>query len=295
MTEQVISNSIDLMRLVADAEAAGFNPLTVLRNGGAAGYAVQRQPAAFGGGSFTSTPEPMNDAAETAAPFLQQAMPAPINGQYYTSNDAHLFGRNDNPFNDGSASILDSGGGEWEAESEYNIAIAQARKRVPDVITDAGRVIPTRSAMFRPPTYTAPTKVMSNGRGVAAAASPVMPSNTAKDIGEGKQAKQAYETDKLPNVVTRSTFHPLLPGIDWEETGGVTRGETFETGYSDFGGTILAIPKLLNDIGWNTRRAWDHNMPTLQEVNSWLATTNPPRRSVPAYNVSNPSFQRPTR
>lgn len=34
------SGSIDFARMVADAEKAGFNPLTVLRNGGAAGYST---------------------------------------------------------------------------------------------------------------------------------------------------------------------------------------------------------------------------------------------------------------
>lgn len=40
---QVVENRVDYQRLVADAEAAGFNPLTALRNGGAAGYSVSTQ------------------------------------------------------------------------------------------------------------------------------------------------------------------------------------------------------------------------------------------------------------
>lgn len=39
------SGRIDLKALVRDAERAGFNPLTVLRNGGAAGYQQTHHPA----------------------------------------------------------------------------------------------------------------------------------------------------------------------------------------------------------------------------------------------------------
>lgn len=41
--KQVVENRVDYGRMVADAEAAGFNPLTALRNGGAAGYSVSTQ------------------------------------------------------------------------------------------------------------------------------------------------------------------------------------------------------------------------------------------------------------
>ena len=42
---QTVTNTVDYKRMVADAEAAGFNPLTALRAGGSAGFAVQRHPA----------------------------------------------------------------------------------------------------------------------------------------------------------------------------------------------------------------------------------------------------------
>lgn len=38
--ETTTTNHVDYGRMVRDAEAAGFNPLTVLRNGGAAGFSV---------------------------------------------------------------------------------------------------------------------------------------------------------------------------------------------------------------------------------------------------------------
>lgn len=42
---QTITNTIDIKRLRDDAEAAGFNPLTIIRGGGLAGYGSQHLPA----------------------------------------------------------------------------------------------------------------------------------------------------------------------------------------------------------------------------------------------------------
>ena len=48
---QTQTGSIDLKRLVADAEAAGFNPLTIVRAGGLAGYASTTFATSGGGNS----------------------------------------------------------------------------------------------------------------------------------------------------------------------------------------------------------------------------------------------------
>lgn len=42
---QEVVNRVDYGRMVKDAEAAGFNPLTALRNGGSAGFGVQSMPS----------------------------------------------------------------------------------------------------------------------------------------------------------------------------------------------------------------------------------------------------------
>lgn len=46
-TPQITTNSVDMKRLVREAEEAGFNPLTVLRAGGMAGYMETRHPNLF--------------------------------------------------------------------------------------------------------------------------------------------------------------------------------------------------------------------------------------------------------
>lgn len=44
--KQETVNRVDYKRMVRDAERAGFNPLTALRNGGAAGFSISTTPAA---------------------------------------------------------------------------------------------------------------------------------------------------------------------------------------------------------------------------------------------------------
>lgn len=51
---QVVENRVDYQRMVRDAEAAGFNPLTALRNGGSAGFSSQISHPALSSGSFSS-------------------------------------------------------------------------------------------------------------------------------------------------------------------------------------------------------------------------------------------------
>lgn len=67
------TGSIDLMRLRADAEAAGFNPLTIIRGGGLAGYAN----TTFSGGGFSPFGEALSTFGSGVAawqydPYSQQ-------------------------------------------------------------------------------------------------------------------------------------------------------------------------------------------------------------------------------
>jgi len=61
--EKVTRNEVDYVKLRKSAEKAGFNPLTALRNGGSAGFAVTHHPAlSFG--------ERLGNAASTFGGFL---------------------------------------------------------------------------------------------------------------------------------------------------------------------------------------------------------------------------------
>lgn len=86
------SNRVDLKQLVADAEAAGFNPLTVLRNGGAAGYMQTSAPPVLSSrqalgealglaGSFLADYDPMTDQLKQAEYDLRLAQIEQLNRQ----------------------------------------------------------------------------------------------------------------------------------------------------------------------------------------------------------------------
>ena len=86
---QTTQNTVNYRRLVRDAEAAGFNPLTALRNGGAAGYMRTTTPALSAGGiagevlggvgNFLSNFDPMADQKREAEYQLVQAQIANLN------------------------------------------------------------------------------------------------------------------------------------------------------------------------------------------------------------------------
>lgn len=83
-------NRVDYARMVRDAEAAGFNPLTALRNGGAAGFSVSTTPGtplstaigqglAAGTQSFLANFDPFADQKREAEYSLVQAQIANLN------------------------------------------------------------------------------------------------------------------------------------------------------------------------------------------------------------------------
>lgn len=86
------SNRINYKQMVRDAEAAGFNPLTAIRNGGSAGYMQGGNPTALSRigdglgefGNFIANFDPMQDDKREAEFQLVQAQIANLNAD--TSN-----------------------------------------------------------------------------------------------------------------------------------------------------------------------------------------------------------------
>lgn len=86
------SNRINYKQMVRDAEAAGFNPLTALRNGGSAGYMQGGNPTALSRigdglgqfGNFIANFDPLQDDKREAEFQLVQAQIANLNAD--TSN-----------------------------------------------------------------------------------------------------------------------------------------------------------------------------------------------------------------
>lgn len=96
------SGRIDLKQLVKDAERAGFNPLTVLRNGGAAGYQQTHHPAfstaevvgeALGGiGNTIAGYDPHAEARRTLETDLAKAQIANLQADTAARNRASIGG-----------------------------------------------------------------------------------------------------------------------------------------------------------------------------------------------------------
>lgn len=98
---QTVTNSIDLAKLRADAEANGFNPLTIIRGGGLAGYGVQNIPAAadtrlsdalmtFGSGLANFSYDPYGEAKSVAELRLAEAQ---IKAYGREGVSANMFGQ----------------------------------------------------------------------------------------------------------------------------------------------------------------------------------------------------------
>ena len=87
--KQETTSSVDYVKLVKNAEKAGFNPLTALRNGGAAGFMTTSTPALSAGGvagevlggvgNFLSNFDPMADQKREAEYQLVQAQIGNLN------------------------------------------------------------------------------------------------------------------------------------------------------------------------------------------------------------------------
>lgn len=310
-----IRYEIDFQKLRDNAEAAGFNPLTALRNGAASGFAVEHHPinqmgsfgvgsayaatgggVEYGGGEFTSVQEPVSDLYDYYTPLPQGYDPAADAGNSLFGMTAHesLPGMYYGPsglVRDGNQ-LSGPGNSDSETYSYVETDPAHMRKTATASISKsfAGHFA-TEAAAGR--LGVGPAKAIaaiSGAGGIGAAVSSGGKSVSASDKaratangGVGKQAEQAYIPDEIPNVIEKSTFHWIMPGVSWEELGGTTRIETMETAYGeDAPGTwLLGVPKFLNDLGHNTRRAWDANMPTYSTtIGPWLEEANA-RRSGP--------------
>lgn len=87
-------NRVNYQQMVADAEAAGFNPLTVLRNGGSAGYMQTAHPGLSSGevigqalgnvGNFLADFDPYADDKRELASRLAEAQIANLNASTAT-------------------------------------------------------------------------------------------------------------------------------------------------------------------------------------------------------------------
>lgn len=226
---------IDLKKLTADALASGYNPLTIIRNGGLAAYMLPVNPVAtaptelveYGGGEITY--EGGGGGGGGGGDFFSYA--------YY-----------------------DDWNPKADAKSGKALSDANRKANSPMVYYEQA-VQMVREAGGTP--VAIPQGNGGSGPGSTRVRTSTTPAPSEPKMKEGFQQAQIWDKDKQPNVIKDSTFHYILPGITWEELGGTTRGEFWETAYGEEtpGAGLLGVPKYMNDIGHNWLRfgGWMNN------------------------------------
>jgi hypothetical protein len=189
-----VTSSIDFKRLVADAEAAGFNPLTVLRAGAAAGYGVTKQTVTYdpisGAGAAGSFTPPVEEESPVEQPPLTST---PTPGSTNITNVIAELGGQTAYLSAGHSlrelgfggSVSDERPGPWELESEINIALHQLSMRQANSQSAQGQ----QGGMFNPIAVTAPGAVV-NGR--AAASVVPMPAGGPLAVGKPTPLQPVY-------------------------------------------------------------------------------------------------------
>lgn len=219
---QASAGAIDFGRLVRDSEAAGFNPLTVLRAGGLAGYSVSNTvtDTAFRS-TFTPVRELMTYIAPGQIPQAGGTPSAPVQENINYVGDALNAGL-------AAYNAYDPNAAE-RAQLEMGIARAQ----IANYASDTAR---NRHAM-RVPTWTAPGTVRTRG-GVGGYA----------QGGGGSGAMPAgigvYKPEQGPATITN-------PWKDGSVASAWPDAEVIETRNGEIPAAIYSVIQPFVDIGEN--------------------------------------------
>lgn len=264
---------VDLKKLVANAEAAGFNPLTVLRNGGAAGFMVEDQPLAqlaqpvvtappiLGAGTFT--PEAPIVSGEEGGFFEPPSVPGFNPGRGYTvgaegsswegfsydysegQSTAEKFGTNKT----GVGSASKSGSGMFAGSSYVAASVAGTRSSGGATVKTAG---PGSAGVV-----TTSTAKLAKDKSSA----PASPHAAPKATAPGKPAAQSAPSGKPGSAVDRYGYDvntlKFGPGILLEIPAHWEKGEKYEDWFGDTWGDAVMLPMVLDTIGHNWRRFSD--------------------------------------
>lgn len=234
---------IDLKKMADDAFAAGFNPLTLMRNGAWQAYVIQ---------------------------------PLGVNGQGYGSEYEGQYGGGeltDNPFGHGGGGGNEGGYGYYEDEGPDGVwtdggkfrptraALEGYAQSMADVVRAAGGTPIQRPAVNGGTGPGSPrVRTQTAAEAVASASSKTK---------EGFQPTQVWDKSKQPNIVQGDTVHYIAPGVSFVEQGGGTRANVWEDIYGEDSPLVwlLQAPKFLDDVGYNVRRlGWHLGIPTIDTV-----------------------------
>lgn len=260
---QKISYEIDYKKLVANAEAAGFNPLTALRAGGGAGFVIEHHPSLM---------VPMGGFSADLPGYADEAPPVADAGGYF-----------------GGTSGNSDGGDSGSGDSGTGLDPEDALDWVEDITggpiggkTGVGTVSKSgggSSGLFKVPTTLAPSvKVAPPPKtvigapakpGVAQTAGPGAPKVTTGPSSKSSKTKEPEYTELK-----------FGPGLTLEFPNYWEKGDVFEEYFGDFWGDLAMVPMALDTLGHNARRfiRWgtdEYGLPTYENT---FGTTRPETR-----------------
>jgi len=229
------AGSIDFKRLVADAEAAGFNPLTVLRSGGLAGYMSSNVATMSRLTQETESKQARDLMTYFAMPDAAQAQhpgAAPI------AQTTNAFS---NAINTGLG-IWQQGNADRLANAKLDVERGLAQAQIANLSSDTKLNQARTTVALRPPTATA-SSVFRQGGGFAGAIR-----NNSGLIG----AVMTPEAGK----VTVTNAHGVAGAVDPNQND----NEMYETRYGDIVGDLIGVGIAARD-GWHYLNSKTGNAP----------------------------------
>lgn len=252
---QKVSYEIDLKKLVASAEAAGFNPLTVLRNGGAAGFMIENHPSLLVDmGSFSPTTPGYGDGGH---------------GEQVDAG-GHFGGGGG-----GSIGGTDSG---LDVGDAFDWVEHVTGDKVGGVGGKTGIGSASKGGTFAVPSHLAPSVVVTDTRQpktvIGMPASPGVP-KTAGPAAPRVVTAGAPSSKTKPDKAALEGIdvYGIGWGLTWESPNTFADGQEWEDGYGDLGGSAIGAIKLIYDVGWNAER-----LGRFAQQKTGIGTTRPQTR-----------------
>lgn len=264
---QVVRNSIDLQALVAAADKAGFNPLTVVRNGGLAGFGVTEGPrlakqALFTSSAFTATVmpqtatvepmlEPEAKPEEQPVPVIENPITAETKKQSWSPQPQRSI--NDSKVLHDEWSVGGEGSNFWDENGPGGLTTSTERKALQEAATQQAyqrNIVaqPAPSRMFRTPTAPAAAGKFTKGAPATGGGNIHWSGQPYREMGIGF-------------------------GLTWESLPTWSMGQDIEDEMGEIGSTPFQVAKTAIEVGHNLRRAANWGLPrAASAVNGWVSS-----------------------
>lgn len=270
---------VDYSRMVREAEAAGFNPLTAIRNGGSAGFTVSsssggatQTPLSRIAGSlpgmvdnFLTQIDPFNDKSREMQYRIQEAQLANLQADTAARNRVSIGG---------VPSV--TGGTRARRPVASNIPHGSTNISLPAVAAGGG-------------TYADPGTWVDYGKKMPDLENVVSTVPGAAVPTKNPLASQPPQT-KRPDRV-----NPYPSWMGWEKNPWTAGGQAFEDGIGDteIGGSLNSASEFAHDYAWNAYRYWERDAkPTLKRWGGALSGSLNDKKKRPV--LDRPWWENPT-